>query len=482
MATLTEKDLVDGLKEIGLETGDLVLLHSSLASLGFVEGGPETVVNAFLKVLGDAGTLVVPTFGDLGILTRVVSEHPRAVNSVHPKASVAAIGAHAKELCADHWKAEMAHAEDTPYVRLANLGGYVLLLGVDQDRSTMLHTAEELLRLPYMKTTKPATFETPEGEVTKSWTFFPGPHRDFIGIDHVLRESGKMEIGRIGESALRLIKGRDLLDIVVAYGKKHPDWALCDNPNCADCIKQRADLRRARFREESFTLAASSKLAGRYVPEMIENLRAAGIDAVELDIVQGKPAFLSNAKRLTAIREEFERAGIQVAGLRVTASTERDEPILNAAREAGIQRVLMPITAESASRARAASERELTVSFYNQSVSSKLLSQWILAMKEEGLTPHFTFNAAAFARIGEKPFLKSYKEKLRRYVDQLDIEDATFAGEDVTLANGNAEIKEMISILRVAHFNGRMVLRANHPASESLLETTDRFLALLEAM
>ena len=86
---MTQADIEKGLRSIGIERGDVVLLHSSLSSLGHVTGGAQTVVDAFLNVLGSEGTLAVPTFGDLGIVTEAVRSHPKAVNSIHPLASVA---------------------------------------------------------------------------------------------------------------------------------------------------------------------------------------------------------------------------------------------------------------------------------------------------------------------------------------------------------------------------------------------------------
>jgi sugar phosphate isomerase/epimerase len=90
--------------------------------------------------------------------------------------------------------------------------------------------------------------------------------------------------------------------------------------------------------------------------------------------------------------------------------------------------------------------------------------------------------SAHFARLGEKPFLKSYKQKLRRFVDQLDVEDATFAGEPAPLAQGHAEIKEMISILRCASFSGWFVLSCASQPAEPLRRSCHRFRRLLEAM
>ncbi|MBA7555354.1 hypothetical protein ES705_48015 [subsurface metagenome] len=46
------RELVNGVKELGLEKGDVVLVHSSFKSFGGVEGGPQTVIDALLEVLG----------------------------------------------------------------------------------------------------------------------------------------------------------------------------------------------------------------------------------------------------------------------------------------------------------------------------------------------------------------------------------------------------------------------------------------------
>lgn len=481
-ASMKQIDVEAGLRTLGLGAGQTVLVHSSLSSLGWVEGGAETVLKAFLNVLGESGTLAVPVFGDLGVLTKTVEKHPAVVRSVHPVAAVAAIGKDAKAICRDHWKAQLAHGEDTPYTRIADLDGWVLLIGVDQDRNTTLHTAEELLRLPYLKTTEEKTFHTPEGPVTKSWPFFPGPHRDFIGIDSLLRASGKMKLGRLGNSVTRLIKSRDVIDLLVEEGRRNPAWALCENPACADCIGQHAALRRAGWGRETFKLSAGARLAGRYVPEMIENLKATGIDFAELDWIQGKPAFALSDKALAAACGEMKTAGIGISALRAVAVAGTGEAILDRALAAGIKRVIMPLSGWSGATAGLADGKGIEVSFFNDGITSEAASDILVGMKKEGLNVRFVFNAAAFARAGEKPFLKSYKQKLRRFVDQLDIADACFDGSPTPLARGNAEIKEMISILRCAGFDGWFVLGSSAPQVEPLRETGIRFARLLSQM
>ena len=108
-------EIASSLRGLGLKQGDIVLLHSSLASIGQVEGGAAAVVEAFLQVLGQDGTLIAPVFEPgLGLIAEAIDRHPRAVRSVHPLACVAAIGKDAQELCRDHCKAETAHSLGTP--------------------------------------------------------------------------------------------------------------------------------------------------------------------------------------------------------------------------------------------------------------------------------------------------------------------------------------------------------------------------------
>jgi len=477
-----QAEIEKGLKTAGLKKGVTVILHSSLASLGQVAGGAETVVNAFLHVLDSTGTLVVPTFGALGTITDAVKAHPKAVQSLHPLAGVAAIGAKAKTICRDHWQAELVHEKDTPYMRIAELGGYVCLLGVDQDRNTILHTVEEMLRLPYLKTTAEKTFDTPGGKVTKAWPFFPGPHRDFIGLDRMFRESGKMKIARIGHAVVRLIKGKDLITLALGAGRQDPAFVLCANPNCADCVAQRADLWRARFAGESFQLAASTHLAGRYLPEIIEQCARTGIRGVELDVIEGQPVELMAADKLKTAVATLREGKLEVTALRARAVGMKSSALIERARGCSVKRVILPLAERAEEALATARDQGIALSFFNTIFDSEQTSAMLLRLKNKGWNPGFTFSATGFARLGEKPFTGSYKKKLRRFVDQLDVEDCLFDGTPQPLAHGNAEIKELISILRCASFGGWLVLGAGNRGLGNLRETAAWFMRLLDTM
>ena len=118
---LSHRDLVTAMQDAGLGQVDRLLMHSSLHSLGRVDGGAETLIDALLEVLGEEGTLMAPTFNynleeevfdpttvrsQTGLITEILRKRPEAIRSLHPNYSVAAIGRDAEELTREHWKAE----------------------------------------------------------------------------------------------------------------------------------------------------------------------------------------------------------------------------------------------------------------------------------------------------------------------------------------------------------------------------------------
>jgi aminoglycoside 3-N-acetyltransferase len=477
---MNKNEIKQGLQALGLKEGDIVLLHSSLSSMGNVEGGAETVVDAFLETLGKPGTLIVPVFGDLGILTVTVKSRPDAVLSDCPKGTVAAIGADARKICIDHWKADTVHGEGSPYLKIAGLGGYICLLGVDQDRNTSMHSVEALLQLPYLNPVSDLV-QTPEGGIQKTWKYYPGPHRDFIGLDKLLRSSGKMKTCKIGNAVTRLIKSQDLIELLTDVGHHDPAFCLCDNPECADCVSQRAAIFRDTMGKENFKLAASSALSGRYVPEIIDNLHSCGIGYVELDFIQGKPAHLMSSEKLQMAVREFTGNSISVSELRLPGVMEDMEKTLQLAKDCGIARLVLPLCADTANLTVQAVAENIALSFCNCGIAGNYASKIMKDLTGHGMNAGFTFSPAEFARCGEKPFLHTFSfGKFRKYMDQLDIEDGTFAGMPTALGRGNAEIKELVSILRCASFGGFMTLAASNRHNGNIAKIAVEFRKLLD--
>ena len=478
---MTKQEIISGLQALGLKKGDLVLLHSSLYSLGHVEGGPEAVIDAFLETVGTEGTLMVPVFGNLGILTSTLQNRPGAITSPCPVGTVAALGKDAEELCRDHWKPESCHGEGTPFKRLADKGGYVCLMGVDQDRNTSLHGIEAELRLAYLGSTT-REYTTPEGDtINKTWKYYPGPHRDFIAIDHVLKERGFLKQGRIGNSQVRLIQAKGMWECGMELGSADPAFILCDNPGCKDCVRQRAALMSDFFSKEDFKLTASSRLAGRYIPEMVEKCKAAGVKYVELDFVQGVPAASMSAEKLAAAVAELAADGIEVSALRAFAAPDKAEDFAAKVKGAGITRVILPLSS-SGPAAAACVEQGIAVDFFNANLTSAATNAALARRKEKIADCGICFNPANFVMAGERAFTIYRTGRFIKVMRQLDINDILPDGTVTALARGGAEIKEMISIARCASFSGFMCLAGGIKVEQDLKTMGADFRKLIENM
>mgnify|MGYP004525373739 FL=1 len=61
MRVILKEEIVQKLREVGLEKGDVVMAHTSLKRMGYVCGGAQTVIEALMEVVGENGTIMMPT-------------------------------------------------------------------------------------------------------------------------------------------------------------------------------------------------------------------------------------------------------------------------------------------------------------------------------------------------------------------------------------------------------------------------------------
>lgn len=57
MSAILKADIKRKLKEIGLESGDNVIVHTSLKSMGYVYGGAQAVIEALIETVGETERL-----------------------------------------------------------------------------------------------------------------------------------------------------------------------------------------------------------------------------------------------------------------------------------------------------------------------------------------------------------------------------------------------------------------------------------------
>lgn len=152
MLQVNKERLVEGFSKLGLGKGDVVLVHSSLKSLGHVLGGAQTVIDALLEVVTPEGTLIVPTYQvgimyntcsrsdyifdvrssgtKLGLIPAAFLKQPGLHRSIHPTHSVSAIGREAEFIVGSHHEAESTYGVGSPWHKILQVNGKVMGLGV----------------------------------------------------------------------------------------------------------------------------------------------------------------------------------------------------------------------------------------------------------------------------------------------------------------------------------------------------------------
>jgi aminoglycoside 3-N-acetyltransferase len=251
----TVGSLAAQLRQLGVESGDIVLLHSSMKSLGFVVGGSQAVVQALLDVIGPTGTLAVPTHTSdnsdpaewqhppvpeawwpvireqapgfdpaaspsrsMGVIAETVRTWPAALRSNHPFVSFAAVGAHAADITAHH-QLDDALGEHSPLGAVYRQDGKVLLLGCGHDSNTSLHLAEWRQPSP-PRGEHGSSVRHPDGTSQwVTWTDVLEEEDDFeqLGADFEAARPADLSLGPVGNATGRLMSQRHLVDFATGW-------------------------------------------------------------------------------------------------------------------------------------------------------------------------------------------------------------------------------------------------------------------------
>ncbi len=252
-APVTMDTLVADLRDLGLEAGDTVVVHSSLSALGWVAGGAATVVDALIDVVTDDGTLVMPTHSTqlsdpkswgnppvpeswyddvkegsaayrpavtptrgMGAIAECFRNYPGVRRSRHPCHSFAARGADAVTVTEGH-AYDYPLGEESPLARVYDRDGLVLLLGVDHDTNTSLHLAEHRATYSKTKTVDGGPILVDGERRWRAYDDIEGDTSDFSDLGADFEAATDVSTGAVGEGSATLCSQVDLVDFAVEW-------------------------------------------------------------------------------------------------------------------------------------------------------------------------------------------------------------------------------------------------------------------------
>ena len=257
--TITHDRLVEDFKKLGVRSGYMYNVKASLKSIGHVDGGAMTVINALLEAMSPDGTIVTDSFIDAyplpldskhakiiskpdypsyaGAIANAMLNHPDAECSTHPIQRFVAIGAKAKELMSRHTPESYAY----DVLREMTESGYGRNIKIGTDEKVVgVGTTHVAIGMMDFKQNRPPCGinyynENNELELFKrDWA--GGCGVGFNKFIPLYRERGAiLREGYIGKAPSKITDMAHTLAIELEILKKNPRFFLCDNPACADC-------------------------------------------------------------------------------------------------------------------------------------------------------------------------------------------------------------------------------------------------------
>lgn len=250
MGNHTYYTLLDDLKNMGFRRDETVLVHSSMKSIGDVEGRADTVLDALMYHF-KYGLLVFPTLSwslvndkqpvfdvretpsVVGILPELFRKRPEVIRSLHPTHSLAAYGGEAETFTEGHERFDTPAAIGSPWRRLIGFKAKILFIGASIAHNTFLHGVEEWGHGANILTDTHQNLKVIDykgREISVPSRRHLGGHSTFYGcLEEQFKRIGALKYGRFGDAKCTILDAAKIANLVIQILKAYPaafneDW------------------------------------------------------------------------------------------------------------------------------------------------------------------------------------------------------------------------------------------------------------------
>lgn len=247
----TKESLISQLSAMGLRPDDRVMVHSSMKAIGPVEGGADTVVDAFMEYFSD-GLFMTPAHtwkqmsagynifdpatepACVGIIPNIFLRRPGVCRSLHPTHSVAAYGKGACEYVRGDEDFTTPCDPEGCFGRLRDIDARILLIGVTHIKNTYIHSIEESMDVPERFTAEPVLFKVkmPDGSLKEVNMYrhynvrMAHISESFDKLKELYFERGAARKAAFGDAECILCDARGLYDVTTAVLKEKLDYFI----------------------------------------------------------------------------------------------------------------------------------------------------------------------------------------------------------------------------------------------------------------
>jgi len=248
----TKESLIQQLADARINGSGTLLMHSSMKSIGEVDGGADTVLDALSEYMAE-GLLVLPTHtwsyinADnprfyvetspvcVGILPELFRSRQGVLRSYHPTHSVAALGKDAAEFVAGDERFDTPCHRESAWGKLLDRKAVIILVGVDQKRNTFIHGIEEWADIPGRMTDTHQQLITVLADGTEiavpsrrhcglSWS------QHFWKVEELLEQQGAIYRAELGDALMWVCDTVKLADQITELLRQYPDLFSDNEP------------------------------------------------------------------------------------------------------------------------------------------------------------------------------------------------------------------------------------------------------------